>query len=189
MSEETLFHAALAQASAERAAFLDTACAGQPQFRAAVEALLAAHEACRMMRVLRQEEPPKSSPRLSNAAALPSLAALQQTEPRKPKAVLRLERDWVVMQCLEKQRERRHATANGPARDSQRYLAEVAAQARPPSAAYRLRKSLKRHKGPVVAASLVLLALLAGFVGTTWGLFEAKRQQPEAERQEAPSHP
>ena len=45
MSEETLFHEALAKPSAERAAFLDAACAGQPELRAAVEALLAAHEA------------------------------------------------------------------------------------------------------------------------------------------------
>ena len=45
MSEETLFHEALARPADERAAFLDAACAGQPQLRAAVEALLAAHEA------------------------------------------------------------------------------------------------------------------------------------------------
>src|ERR1700674_3495033 len=45
MSEETLFHEALAKPPAERAVFLDQACAGQPELRAAVEALLAAHEA------------------------------------------------------------------------------------------------------------------------------------------------
>ena len=45
MSEERLFHEALARPPAARAAFLDAACADQPQLRAAVEALLAAHEA------------------------------------------------------------------------------------------------------------------------------------------------
>jgi hypothetical protein len=45
MTEETLFHEALAKPAGERAAFLDAACAGQPQLRAAVGALLAAHEA------------------------------------------------------------------------------------------------------------------------------------------------
>ena len=45
MTEETLFHRALAKPPAERAAFLDAACAGQPKLRGAVEALLAAHEA------------------------------------------------------------------------------------------------------------------------------------------------
>jgi len=45
MSEETLFHQALAKPSAERAAFLDIACVGQPELRAAILALLAEHEA------------------------------------------------------------------------------------------------------------------------------------------------
>src|SRR5208282_4753729 len=45
MTEESLFHEALAKPPAERAAFLEQACAGQPQLRVAVEALLAAHEA------------------------------------------------------------------------------------------------------------------------------------------------
>ena len=45
MSEETLFHDALSKPVAERAAFLDAACAGQPALRAAVEALLVAHDA------------------------------------------------------------------------------------------------------------------------------------------------
>jgi serine/threonine-protein kinase len=45
MNEETLFHEALARTNLhERAAFLEQACAGQPELRAAVEALLAAHE-------------------------------------------------------------------------------------------------------------------------------------------------
>src|SRR5262245_46421740 len=45
MTEESLFHEALARPPDERAAFLEAACAGQPQLRAAVEALLAAHAA------------------------------------------------------------------------------------------------------------------------------------------------
>ena len=44
MTEESLFNEALALSSPERAAFLDAACAGQPQLQAAVEALLAAQE-------------------------------------------------------------------------------------------------------------------------------------------------
>ncbi len=61
-------------------------------------------------------------------------------------------------------------------------------EARPPSAGYRLRKFVRRHKGQVLAASLVLLALLAGIAGTTLGLFEARRQaglaRDEAEAKE-----
>src|ERR1041384_8206853 len=82
-----------------------------------------------------------------------------------------------IRRALEKDRSRRYATANGLARDVQRYLADEIVEARPPSAGYRLKKFVRRHKGQVIAASLVLFALLAGMAGTTWGLFEAQRQQ------------
>ncbi len=123
-----------------------------------------------MIRIIREEEPSKPSTRLSTDDSLPSMAALRQTEPRKLMALLRGELDWVVMKCLEKHRERRYETANGLARDIQRYLADEAVEARPPSAGYRFSKFLRRHRGPVLAASLVLLALVGGIVGTTFGI-------------------
>jgi len=130
-----------------------------------------------MIRIIQEEEPSKPSTRLSTDESLPSLAALRHIEPKKLMALLRGELDWVVMKCLEKQRERRYETANGLARDIQRYLADEPVEARPPAAGYRLHKFLKRNKGPVIAASLVLFALLAGMIGTTWGLIEARRQE------------
>ncbi len=134
-----------------------------------------------MIRIIQEEEPSKPSTRLSTDEALPSMAALRQVEPRRLMALLRGELDWVVMKCLEKHRERRYETASGLARDIQRYLSDEAVEARPPSAGYRLGKFLKRNKGPVLAASFVLLALVAGFIGTAWGLVRADRaRQAEA---------
>jgi serine/threonine-protein kinase len=127
-----------------------------------------------MIRILREEEPSKPSTRLSTDESLPSLAALRQTEPRKLMALLRGELDWVVMRCLEKHRDRRYETANGLARDVQRYLADEPVEARPPSAGYRLSKFLRRNRGPVLAAGLVLLTLLGGIVGTTLGMLHAE---------------
>jgi serine/threonine protein kinase len=135
-----------------------------------------------MIRIIHEEEPSKPSTRLSTDEALPSLAALRQTEPRKLMALLRGELDWVVMKCLEKQRERRYTTANSLAAEIQRYLADEAVEARPPSAAYRMSKFLKRHKGPVLAASLLLLALLGGIAGTTWGLIRADHARADEAR-------
>ena len=126
-----------------------------------------------MIRIIREEEPSKPSTRLSTDESLPSLAALRQTEPKKLMALLRGELDWVVMKCLEKDRTRRYETANGLARDIQRYLADEVVEARPPSANYRLGKFVRRHKVQVIAASLVLLTLVGGVVGTTIGLLEA----------------
>ena len=135
-----------------------------------------------MLRIIREEEPPKPSTRLSTEGSLPSLAAVRQTEPRKLMALLRGELDWVVMKCLEKQRARRYETANGLARDIERYLADEPVEARPPSAGYRLGKFLRRHKGAVLAASLVGLALIGGLIGTSVGMVRAEQRRLEAER-------
>jgi tetratricopeptide (TPR) repeat protein len=126
-----------------------------------------------MARIIQEEEPSKPSTRLSMDEATPSLAALRDIEPKKLMALLRGDLDWVVMKCLEKQRERRYETANGLARDVQRFLADEPVEARPPSAAYRLTKFLRRHKAPMLAAGVVLLAVLGGIVGTSVGMARA----------------
>src|SRR4029077_14220120 len=61
-----------------------------------------------MIRIIKEEEPSNPSTRLSTDELLPSLAALRQPEPRKLMAALRGELDWVVMKCLEKDRNRRY---------------------------------------------------------------------------------
>jgi eukaryotic-like serine/threonine-protein kinase len=126
-----------------------------------------------MLRVIRQQEPSKPSTRLSTAEGLPILAAKRGTEPAKLTKLLRGELDWIVMKALEKERGRRYETANGLAQDLSRYLADEPVQACPPSAAYRLRKFVRRNKGPATAAALVLMALVAGIIGTTWGMLRA----------------
>ncbi|MCY2967258.1 MAG: serine/threonine-protein kinase, partial [Planctomycetota bacterium] len=136
-----------------------------------------------MIRILREDEPSKPSTRLSTEEALPSLAALRQTEPKRLMAMMRGELDWVVMKCLEKQRNRRYETANGLARDIERYLADEPVEARPPSTGYRLRKLLRRNRITAVTTGLVLMALVGGIIGTTWGLLRAQQaQEAEAKR-------
>ena len=137
-----------------------------------------------MLRMVREVEPPRPSTKLSKADALPNIAANRSIDPAKLSKLLQAELDWVVMKAMEKDRTRRYDTANGLARDIQRYLAHEVVEARPPSTGYRLRKFVRRHKGQVIAASLILLALLAGIAGTTWGMIEAKKQEQEARRQE-----
>jgi tetratricopeptide (TPR) repeat protein len=126
-------------------------------------------------RMIREEEPPRPSIRLSSTDTLPSLAIFRHTEPATLKKLVRGEIDWIVMKALEKDRTRRYETASGFARDIQRYLDDEVVEARPPSAGYRIGKFIRRHKAQVIAASLVLVALLAGMAGTTWGLFREAR--------------
>jgi eukaryotic-like serine/threonine-protein kinase len=140
-----------------------------------------------ILRIIREEEPPKPSTRLSSSQSLPSIAALRQLEPKRLTTLIAGDLDWIVMKALEKDRTRRYETANGFAMDVERYLADEPVLACPPSAAYRFRKFARRNRKPVAAAGLVLLTLLAGIAGTTWGLVQAERQRKlaEAKTQEA----
>jgi tetratricopeptide (TPR) repeat protein len=114
-----------------------------------------------MLRIIREEEPPKPSTRLSTTAELPSIAANRGLEPKKLSRLVRGELDWIVMKALDKDRNRRYETANGLARDLERYLEDEPVQACPPSAAYRLRKFLRRNKRALATATLMSVMVLA----------------------------
>jgi tRNA A-37 threonylcarbamoyl transferase component Bud32 len=134
-----------------------------------------------VIRIIREEEPPGLAARLSTDDSLPSVAAARQTEPKRLVALIRGEPDWIVRKCLEKDRNRRYETASGLGRDIQRYLADEPVEARPVSAGYRLRKFVRRHRPQVIVAALILFALVAGMIGTTFGLFEARKQRDAAD--------
>ena len=100
-----------------------------------------------ILRMIKEEEPPKPSTRLSDSGeALASISAQRHTEPAKLTKLVRGELDWIVMKTLEKDRNRRYETANGFAADVQRYLNDEPVQACPPSAGYRFRKFARRNK-------------------------------------------
>jgi serine/threonine protein kinase len=121
-----------------------------------------------ILRIIREEEPQKPSTRLSTTEELPSIAANRGLEPKKLSGLVRGELDWIVMRCLEKDRNRRYETANGLARDVQRYLADVAIEACPPSAWYRFRKFTRRNKELVMN---VANGMVWGLVGMLLGLY------------------
>ncbi|MGP0063316.1 MAG: hypothetical protein ACLQGP_06895 [Isosphaeraceae bacterium] len=85
------------------------------------------------------------------------------------------------MKALEKDGTRRYDTANGFAADVLRHLAYEPVLAAPPSRAYRMRKFVRKNRGAAIAASLVLLALVGGIAGTSWGLVRADLRRVEAE--------
>src|SRR5262249_44647061 len=119
-------------------------------------------------RIIREEEPPRPSLRLTTlGATLSAVSAKRKTGAGKLPALVRGGLDWIVMKGLEKDRTRRYETASALAADIRHYLADEPVLAGPPSAGYRLRKFAKRHRGPLLAASLVLLAGLARLVGPT----------------------
>ncbi|MBK8977447.1 MAG: SUMF1/EgtB/PvdO family nonheme iron enzyme [Planctomycetes bacterium] len=131
-----------------------------------------------IQRKLRDHEPPRPSTRVTTAGE--AIALQRGVEPRNLTRRLRGELDWIVMKALERDRMRRYQTANELALDIQRHLDDEPVVAGPPSAAYRVRKFVRRHRPTVIGAALLLLSLLLGVIGTTWFLIEARRQADRA---------
>jgi WD40 repeat protein len=136
-----------------------------------------------ILRLIKEEEPERPSARLSRNGSLPSVAAQRQLEPVKLTRLVRGELDWIVMKCLENERSRRYDTATGLAHDLQRYLADEAVEACPPSAGYRLRKFARKHRAALATAGLIALLLTAGIVASTWQAVRATQAEREAARQ------
>jgi WD40 repeat protein/serine/threonine protein kinase len=137
-----------------------------------------------IVRLIREEEPPRPSVRLSTSGALAKVAAARKTDPARLSRLVRGELDWVVMKCLEKQRTRRYDSAGGLARDVERYLNDEPIEARPPSAWYRFGKLARRNKVALVTVALVAAALLLGTATSTWQALRATAAEGEARRNE-----
>jgi serine/threonine protein kinase len=138
-----------------------------------------------MMRMIREEEPPKPSTRLSASKdQLASISAQRRMEPAKLTKLVRGELDWIVMKALEKDRTRRYETANDFAMDVRRYLADEPVLACPPSAGYQLRKFARRNRSGLAVAGLVLffLVLLGSVAGWAWRDGAARAREAELER-------
>ncbi|HMF12268.1 MAG TPA: serine/threonine-protein kinase, partial [Gemmataceae bacterium] len=121
-----------------------------------------------ILRMIKEEEPPKPSTRLSDSGeALASIAAQRKTEPTKLSKLVRGELDWIVMRALEKDRDRRYESASAFAADVHRYLHDEPVLACPPSAWYRFRKLARRNKtafamiGLMFAVMVLTVAILA----------------------------
>jgi serine/threonine protein kinase len=116
-----------------------------------------------MRRIIREEEPPKPSTRLSTLgkAALSTVCERRGVEPRKFGQLLRGDLDWVVMKALEKDRSRRYESASSLAADVRRYLNDEPVEASPPSTALRLRRWGRRHQTMMwsIVVALVLIVV------------------------------
>jgi WD40 repeat protein/serine/threonine protein kinase len=139
-----------------------------------------------LRRIIREEEPPKPSARISTLGqAATAVATQRKSDPKRLSQLCRGELDWVVMRCLGKDRNRRYESASALARDVQHYLQDEPVQACPPSAWYRLRKFARRRRAALAAASAVALAVLLGAAASTWFAVQALAAAGEADRQAA----
>jgi non-specific serine/threonine protein kinase/serine/threonine-protein kinase len=72
--------------------------------------------------------------------------------------------ETIAAKALEKEKARRYASAAALASDIRHYLRDEPISARPVSAAYQLRKLMRRHRGVVVGLAVAAVALVAGTV-------------------------
>jgi len=133
-------------------------------------------------RVIREEEPPRPSTRLSTLEVeeRTTIARQHQADPPKLEDLVRGDLDWIVMKCLEKDRTRRYETANGLGADIQRHLSNEPVVARPPSNLYRLQKLVRRNKLTFAAGTAVAAALVIGLTVSTWMFFKERKARTEA---------
>jgi WD40 repeat protein/serine/threonine protein kinase len=140
-----------------------------------------------LLRVIREVEPPRPSTRLSTSAELPAIAARRQLEPKKLTHLVQGDLDWIVMKCLEKERDRRYGSANDLAQDLQRFLADEPVLAGPPAPGYRLRRLLwrwvRQHKSLVGSAAVALLAVCTTVVVAFALIVAALDRETEAKDQ------
>ena len=139
----------------------------------------------RMRQIIREQEPPRPSTRLSTLADadLTTIAQNRQSEAPRLLHTVRGDLDWIVMKCLEKDRERRYETANGLAMDIQRHLNNEPVLARPPSRLYEFQKTVRRHKFGFAAAAGLIAVLAIGVLLSTWQAVRAVKAERLATQQ------
>jgi len=127
-------------------------------------------------KMLREDEPPRPSHRISTlkAEAISTLSQSRGIDQRQLSHVLKGELDWIVMKALEKDRNRRYESPSTFAADVERYLNNEPVAAGPPSHLYRVRKFVRRNRTIVTSVSLVLI--LAA-VGLTTSLVAISRER------------
>jgi serine/threonine protein kinase/tetratricopeptide (TPR) repeat protein len=137
-----------------------------------------------LRRIIREEEPPKPSTRISTLGqAASTVSANRQSEPGCLSKLLRGELDWIVMKALEKERSRRYETASAFAADVERYLNDEPVLACPPSAWYRFCKFARRNRVALTTVALVAAALIVGTALSLWQAVRARQAEDRAEGQ------
>jgi Tol biopolymer transport system component len=124
-----------------------------------------------MRKTIREKEPQRPSTRFATLGVdqLTTTAKRRSADTSKLLHQLKGDLDWIVMKCLEKDRQRRYDTANGLAADLKRHLDNEPVTARPPSVAYKFQKALRRNKLAFGAGAAVVTALVVGLAGAAVG--------------------
>jgi serine/threonine protein kinase/tetratricopeptide (TPR) repeat protein len=135
-----------------------------------------------LRRIIREEEPPRPSTRISTLGqAAITVSTQRKSDPKRLRQLFRGELDWIVMKCLEKDRDRRYDTASALAADVQCYLRDEPVLACRPSGLYRLRKFLRRNRTALTIAGLMAFCVLLPVGVFAWAAWDQTARELEAE--------
>lgn len=137
-----------------------------------------------MRQVLCERVPQRPSELLRSLGSekLAEVASRRRCEPARLIAMARDDLDWIVMKSLEKDRQRRYATANGLAVDVQRCLHGEPVSARPRSRLYWFRKLVRRNRATFLGITAVTAALVVGLGTSTWLFYREREVRQQKER-------
>jgi len=108
----------------------------------------------------RKDAPDGSSP--------PDRAERRNTTPARLRKALAGDLENIVGKALRKDPAQRYSSVQSLAEDLRRHLEHQPVQARPDAFGYRAAKFLRRHRGGVAAAAVVVLAIATGVTGVAW---------------------
>jgi serine/threonine protein kinase len=136
-----------------------------------------------VLRRLRDQDAPRPSTRVRTLGDSSAITAKNRsTEVPALVRLLRGDPDAIALKALEKDRKRRYASASDLAEDIGRYLRNEPVRAQPPSAAYRARKYVRRHRLGVAMAGAGLLLLVGFAVAQAVELRRISRERDRADR-------
>ena len=133
-------------------------------------------------RVIREEEPPRPSTRLSKmpGAHQTTVAQHRRSEPPRLIRAISGDLDWIAMKAMEKNRVRRYETADGLALDVERFLAHEPVSARPPSKLYKLQKMVRRNRLLFIGLGIIATLLVVSLIVVSASLAHERQSQHEA---------
>lgn len=133
-----------------------------------------------LRQIIREEDPPIPSHRVSTLGnRLTTVAVARRTQPSRLQSAIRGDLDWIVMNAMEKDRNRRNESAASLASDLRRFLDQQPIDARPPSTLYQLAKFTRRHRKPLLTVGMLAASLLLGTIVSLWQMLAAIRERDE----------
>ncbi len=123
---------------------------------------------------------------LTGRAIYEATQLIREEIPARPStrvATLRGDVETITLKALEKEKDRRYATAHDLGEDIRRYLRGDAIQARPPSLTYQLTMLARRHRAFALALVTITLVTMAAFATTVWALLRSLDQETATTRE------